>query len=200
MGESDTSRRSEIDRIVRRQNRSYAATVPPSDQLLHLVAILGHGGGGLAIGMIVDGMIVTGAVGAPQAFAAALRDAVAESLGPAFDDDPESTEMLLSAYEKSNEVEAERFASDRTTAEQYFDVNSIDEIPADDTIPYFAARRDRAFIELWNVSIRSGGAEPIEVTHARFRVDNISAWWPLKAQGIQVNYVFRSEESDSSPD
>lgn len=195
MDRSET--KGDVDRIVRRQNRSFVSTRRPSDDLLQLVAVLGRAGPGVAIGLIVDGTIVTGAIGPTQSFVDVLRDATADALGPSFAADSALTEDLLSAYERWIDNSNARLESDREAAEAFLDAKSIDEIPVEKTIEYFSALQDQPYIELRDASIRSGAADPIEIKHLRLRVDSVSAWWPLKAQGVNVNYVWHSEDQDS---
>jgi len=57
----------------------------------------------------------------------------------------------------------------------------------------------RPFALDWPVD---GGADPIEVSHARIDLKKVSAWWPLKAQGIDVNYVtnLRPDPAEAEPE
>lgn len=194
-----------LDRVLRRQDRQYATSLAPSDGLLGSIANIGSIGAGVALCLVADGVLYLGAIGPSERFVAAVADATRDALGPGFEDaDRENIVNGLAELERS-------VGGRRKEAEDVFDryhdvdsvgdntIASIDDIDLNDVVAYHRATQDRPTIDLHDVSVYYGSTEPIHVTDVRIRRDRISAWWPAKAQGVQVNYVWNQSASGDEP-
>lgn len=78
-------------------------------------------------------------------------------------------------------------------------MGSIDEIPLGDVRDCFRALRRPTTVDLHDVSVHYRSSDPIHVTDVRLRLDRVSACWPAKAQGVNVNYVWGETPPDHEP-
>lgn len=189
-------READISRVLRRQDRQNVSSLTQVDSLLGLVAAIGQMAPSVALGLIADGVLYLGAIGPPGPFIQALTDASADALGPRFDENPEARQSILNSFEEHEAFLESRRESDQAVFDKYSAspdksprLPDIDDIALEDVDQFFRAVRPRTTIDLHDVTMYYGANDPIQVEHVRLRLGSISAWWPAKAQGVNVNYV-----------
>ena len=186
MADSPTDR---DDRIYRRLAKSAVFSTAPHDYQLGLLVTIGELGHPIGVRLLVDGLLIAGAVAPPSRFADLLQDEGRRSVSVL--DDPEPmAEALVSAFQS----EAERIASDRAEddklMQKYRDDGplDIDEIDIEDVDRFFRMVRGRDTFDLQDATVIMPGSDPIAVSSIRVRLDAVSAWWPLNAEGTTTVY------------
>lgn len=171
-----------------RLDRIAAFVRPADDSLLTFVAILGRLGPGVALGLLVDGVVITGAIGPERLFGNALWDATKDALD-AMDLDEGSRAAFEAAWQQVADLRAKAESEDEELLQRYGTDVRIDDVDPDDVYAVHRLRAADPTIELHGVQLHATpGGQPIHLDTMRVRVSSVSAWWPLKAQGLQVTY------------
>jgi hypothetical protein len=179
-----------IEPLVKRLDRAHFSRRRPShDEMFQALTILGEIGIPVAVGLIVDGVRMTGALGRPEAFAAVVADAAGTVLGVT-NWSAEDIENVTKRFTEQVEARRSALADARLVASRYQPGVGIDDIEAADVRDYYFALNEESTIALYQVQIfHEGYGAPTEVEYARVRTASISAWWPLEAQvGSSVTY------------
>lgn len=199
MADGSEGERSALVGLQKRQDRAFATFRSQRDDVLESLATLGRSGISVAVGMVVDGVTMTGAIGRPTDFAAAVEQAARpalEALGWEADLVEELATMLREAPGRRAELVGEMMK----VLERYAVPLRIDDIAASDVADVYGALRDEAFVDLHGVRIfgTEPGAMPTSVHHMRVRTEHISAWWPLASQeGADIRYAGPAADGES---
>lgn len=179
------------DRLFRRLDRQWASSISGHDGLLLYVATLGRLGTGIALAIVADGIMYTGVAGPAQEFAEVLADAAADAIGPYYDEATRAD--VLESFVRIQATRETRWNETAAIFDKYQSPPShIDEVAPEDVERYYLAMRDRPLLDLRHVRVFTPGSdEPFEVSNVRLKVDAVSAWWPLKAQGVNVTYSWQ---------
>jgi hypothetical protein len=192
-------------RIARRLDRDYASK-RSVDAMLEMVVTLGRSGLPIALGMIVDGFLIHGAVIAPQVFASAITKATSrasEAFGSEWD--PEILSTVDSIFTKLVDVQKKNERVAREVAAKYMreddaeeTLPKIDDIELGDVGRYFYALSSPPVIELGAVRLFSAG-QWIEIGSMTVEAAHIAAWWPMDEEtGAEVNYVSNQPDLSTS--
>jgi len=177
-----------------RLDRIAAFVRPADDSLLTFVTVLGRLGPGVGLGLLVDGVVITGAIGPERLFGDALWDATKDALD-AMNLDDGSRAAFDAAWRKVVELRAEAEFEDEELMQRYESGVRIDDVDPDDVYAVHRLRAADPTIELHGVQLyATPGGEPAHLDAMRVRVSSISAWWPLKAQGVRVTYASVAQE------
>jgi len=186
------------DALARRLDRLQAGVRPDyDDDVLDRLVVLGRAGVGIGVAILADGVLFVGAVGKPVPFAEAVRDAAIDAIAH-IDFTAEDRQSLLDGFVQAETRLQELMEERRELVERYPPDTTIDDIPVQDSFEYFGAFREPSTIDLRQVKVHYQGHAPMEVAHVRLHRSRIAAWWPLKAQGVEVNYSARPPEDDST--
>jgi len=182
--------------ISRRLDRDFVRH--GQDSLLDMCASLGRTGLPIAVGIIVDGVIVRGAMTAPRTFAFAADEALLRAIN-AFGSkwDAEMRGTVEGVFSKIVEEHDEREKAARKVADRYLAARdsddkplNIDDIELDDVKDVFRALAEPSVIQLAEAKLFATTGQWIEIGTMRVEVHHIAAWWPLDEEsGAQVNYV-----------
>lgn len=181
--------------LARRLDRIAAWVRPADDGLLSLAAALGRSGAGVGLGLIVDGLLVTGAIGPQRFFADTLWEATDEAL----------EEMGLEATTRAQyaevwsqilDLDEERRRRDDELMEKYAHDVELEDVELGDAYEVSRLRLPDPAIDLHDVQLHVvPGAEPVGLSTMRVNLSKVSAWWPLKAQGVRVTYSSAGPDS-----
>lgn len=183
-----------FDHLARRLDRLHEAIRPEyDDDVFDLVEGLGRDGVGVGVAIVVDGITFVGAIGSSATFAAAVSDASTDAIAD-LDLTPDERDEIVGSFTEAEAQLWELIESRQAALDGYSDETRIDDLPVADAFDYFAAFRKPATVDLRRVRVHRPGSPPIEVDHVRLTRSRISAWWPLKAQGVEVEYVVRQAD------
>jgi hypothetical protein len=172
-----------------RLDRIAAFVRPADDSLLTFVSILGRSGPSVGLGLLVDGVLVTGAIGPERLFDEALWDATQDALDALHLDD-EARDAFEGAWRKVNDLRSEADAEDEELMQRYEASARVDDVEPEDVYALSRLRIADPTVELHGVQLHAvPGGVPVSLDVMRVRVSSISAWWPLKAQGVKVTYA-----------
>lgn len=178
--------------ISRRLDRVAAWVRPPTDNLMVYLSALGRSGAGVGIGMIVDGALVFGAIGPESLF----RDAVSDAAQDAFEGmglDQNRRQAYTDAWNQMLEAQ-EKHQSDRDELMERYDKDvDIDDVALEDVYALSRLRVPDPVVDLHDVLLHVEGRDPLAISSMRVNLSRISAWWPLKAQGVNVVYNSAAE-------
>jgi hypothetical protein len=188
---------SELNPVARRLDRAFAEQ--RKDTLLSMVAGYGDSGLPIAVGMIVDGLVVRGFFAPATSFAAELDRSVSsltDSMGPEM---VEVKSLLDGAFERlvkerQDDEKAARDVVDKYLSDDQSDRQPvrIDDIEGDDFADYVLAIWSTTTLQLRQAKAFLGG-EWVEIDTMRVSLSHVGAWWPLEAeQGQEVRYVSES--------
>lgn len=171
-----------------RLDRIAAFVRPADDSLLTFVTVLGRLGPGVGLGLLVDGVMMTGAIGPERLFEDAVWDATQDALD-AMDLDAESRAAFETAWQKLSELRVEAEDENDELMRRYESGVRIDDVDPDDAYVVSRLRVADPTIELHGVRVHVvPGGDPVTLDVMRVRASSVSAWWPLKAQGVRVTY------------
>lgn len=193
----DDSTESDTLALARRLDKIATWVRPRGDDLIELLRALGSGASGVGLGMVVDGVLMMGAPGPPEGFAKSVADAAEDAIRE-LDWSESLRDELLGVFTESEQAIDERISAESEVVKRYGPDCSIDDIAAEDVDQYYSAFVRRSTLDLHDVKIFHDGTEPIEVEHVRVTLSHIGAWWPLKAQGIDVHYQHSPKQSDGA--
>ncbi len=178
--------------LVKRLDRAYGAGIQQRDVLLASLRAMGASGLSVGVGLVVDGVMMLGAVGPSQGMADAMADATADAVdGFGFDREP--FEPVVQQLRESEETREEMLKGLREVADRYRPDATLDEIAAEDVLKFYASSLEPSTLDLHSAQIFYGQGDPLHIEVVRVSIGSISAWWPLKAQeGANVNYNFNS--------
>jgi hypothetical protein len=164
------------------------------DERLNLLALLGASGLPVAIGIIVDGHIVRGAIGNDRAFVTAADEAIDRAARSLYPDWPEKTfETVVGALGRQEESLRERRAEAQATLERYHEGKggpiSVDDVDLPDVPNVSRAASKAATLTFTQATIQAPGQPVVAVATMQVRRTAITAWWFLdEEEGTQVNY------------
>lgn len=179
--------------VIRRLDRIAAWVRPDDDRLLTFLGIAGRGGLGVAVGMIVDGVMLFGAIGPQRGTEEALWDATRDAIQES-DTPKDVREVLEASWQLMLERDQTRLADEDRLMDRYEPGVEIDDIDINDV--YSLHRMiGTDVLDLHDVQMHMGaGWDPIEISAMRVRLSSVSAWWPLKSQGVNVHYTKSSAD------
>lgn len=193
MADSPTDR---DDRLYRRIAKSAVFSAGPHDDQLGLLVTIGELGHPIGVRLLVDGILIAGAVSPVGRLADHLQDEARRSVG-ALDDPEPMAEALVSAFQSEAERVAQARAEHDELMEKYREDDGpldIDEISIDDVDRFFRMVRGRDTFDLQDATVLMPGHDPMAVDTMRIRLSAVSAWWPLNAEGAST--VYRRSEHD----
>lgn len=183
----------DLEALAKRIDRLYFLRHTSSDQLLDQVVLMGRLGAPTGIGMIVDGKIILGAVTSLRTFAGELSAATREAL-VAYGWDEADVERVSTSFDLLVADLEDRARRDEEVAERHASA-TIDEVPLADIGGLLDFVRGQSVIDLHSVQI-TDGPNVMHIRAIRVERKSVSAWWPLRAQGIQVAYTSSGEVPD----
>lgn len=185
----------ETSRITRRLDRQFLAD--QSDAYLLGLALLADGSPGLplAVGMLLDGVVVHGVIVSVERFAeqidAALLDMLERSVG--VDDARDLDWSPFVGLAKHIRQEMEEATELRAT---YPPDATIDDFADEHAPEILKAMPNDTYVQLTDAHVFS--ATPRRVGAMRVRTDRIAAWWPLTAEeGVVIDYVTEAPSSEA---
>lgn len=179
----------DLEAVAKRLDRQFVIGQESTDGLLEHVALIGRLGAAVGIGLLVDGVMLLGAVTPHLRFAESVSEATRAALQN-LDWPDESLEEVVGAFVEVENHVAERADSDRSVLEKYSMDSTLDDVEMKDAFEFLRALRDRTILDLQDVSMYyDGNPEAIRLSVMRVHMEKISAWWPLTAQGIEVTYT-----------
>lgn len=184
-------------RVFRRLAKMASNTTDRADDMqLAMLASYGWRGHGVGIRLLVDGVLISGAV-APRGSFADLLKAEARASVAAYDEPGQFTELLDSGIDGEAKVLEDREQELSELWEKYGDEGplNIDTLDLEDVDRFYNLMLERGTIDLRSVTVAVPGWDHFEVSTMRVRRDSISAWWPMAAQGTPANYVNDPPES-----
>lgn len=176
--------------IVKRLDRSFAQSMRTRDALFDMVARVGRAQVPMAIGMLIDGTIIRGAIVPTAQFGDRADAGFARAL-QAIGTADETLQPLASSFSKLIQALDEQRKRGEEVVQEAADNqwNTFDDIPLDKVIDLVLARQARDFIELSDVSLEARTGI-VKLGAMRVSVDHVAAWWPLDSEtNATVTYV-----------
>lgn len=187
------------DAVSRRIDRLLVRAEGTSDGLFDALASVLAGSSALPfpIGLLVDGVLIHGALAPPEATADAVDAAIRTFFTRLWPERPYDDEGDMgTAFRDMVNNHRERREKDREVVEKYSDAASIDDWADEDVRPILRATADLAHVDIRNARIKIGDIWA-NIGVMRVNTAHISAWWPLEQEeGVQINYVSSTSEDD----
>lgn len=179
--------------MIRRLDRLYASR--QEDSLLSLMATLSRSGVPIALGLLVDGVLVRGSVTTKGKFASALDESVQDVIELFFSEwDEESRNKIGHAFTSAVEVTDNIEDQARQVAEKYFSQEGevkpldIDSMEIKDVVDVYSAGSNIQTFEISEAKIFVGN-EWIEIGVMRVEYSHVGAWWPLRQEtNVEIHY------------
>jgi hypothetical protein len=146
-----------------------------------------------AVGLLVDGVVVRGAIAPPERLAAALDDGIEALTSEIWRDSPDQLEplreVLAGVFATVVRVQREKLAEARTALEPYDPHGSIDDFKPEDVDAFLRSERPALAVDLADAVVMVGGIA-VNVGVLRIEASHIAAWWPLQQEpDVYLNIV-----------
>lgn len=171
----------ESDRLAKRLDR-LTAERPADDRHLGLLAMLASTGLPVAVGLLVDGMVIRGTTCTQEQYVDGLTAAVLKMADVLFKDFPTVRDDLRPVFTDEIARDKALAEADDALLSKYLEhpPASIDDLASGDVKAFVRSRRQEAFFHLADAHLGTAGTDQTVVGLVRIRLSNVSAWWPLE--------------------